>query len=294
MTMRVLILGGAGMLGHKICQRFRQRFDTWTTVQASPKEISAYDLLDPQRIVGGVDVMNFDSVVRAVADVKPHAVINCIGIIKQVKEAKDPIISLVINSLFPHQLANLCRAGGIRMFHITTDCVFSGRKGNYTEDDVSDAEDLYGRTKFLGEVHAPGCLSLRTSIIGRELNTSNGLIEWFLGNRGGKVRGYQRVNYTGFTTLALADIIAHLLENHPDLHGLYQVSSDPISKFDLLNIVNQTYSLNIKIEADQDVVCDRSLDSSRFRQAAGFKPPSWPEMIAQMYKDPTPYPLWRR
>jgi dTDP-4-dehydrorhamnose reductase len=285
--MRVLILGGAGMLGHKLCQQYRRRFDTWMTVRSGYREYAQYDLLDPDRVIGGVDAANFDSVIRAMAEVKPHAVVNCIGIIKQLKAAKDPIVSLNINSLFPHRLANLCQAGGVRMIHISTDCVFSGRKGAYVETDISDAEDLYGRTKFLGEVNSPGCLTMRTSIIGRELNTKSGLVEWFLGNQGGRVRGYQRVVYTGFTSIALANIIADVLENHPGLEGMYQVSSEPITKYNLLTLINETYSLNIEIESDTEVVCDRSLDSTRFRQATGFRPPSWDDMIAEMHNAPT-------
>ena len=293
MTMRVLILGGAGMLGHKLCQLYRERFETWATVRSGYPQYAGYNLFDPQRVIGGVDAANFDSVVRTLAEVKPHVLINCIGIIKQLQAAKNPIISLEVNSLFPHRLSNLCRASGVRMIQISTDCVFSGRKGGYVEADPSDAEDLYGRTKFLGEVDAPGCLTLRTSIIGRELNTKSGLIEWFLGNRGGKVRGYQRVVYNGFTTIALANVIADVIEKHPNLHGLYQVSSEPITKFNLLTMVNETYSLNIHIESDVETVCDRSLNSLRFRQATGFKPASWVEMITEMYHDPTPYHLWR-
>lgn len=292
--MRVLVFGGAGMLGHKLCQLYRRRFETWTTVRSNNREYARYGLIDSERIIGGVEAVNFDSVVRAVADVKPHVVINCIGIIKQIKSAKDPIISLTINSLFPHRLANLCRAGGMRLINIGTDCVFSGRKGEYIEADASDAQDLYGRTKFLGEVDAPGCLTLRTSIIGRELNTTSGLIEWFLSNQGGKVRGYQKAVYSGFTTIALANIIADVMQNHPDLTGLYQVSSEPITKFELLTLVNNTYSLNIQIEPDREFACNRSLDSSRFRQATGFIPASWAEMVSEMYRDPSPYELWRK
>lgn len=291
--MRVLVLGGAGMLGHKVCQVFRQRFDTWATVLPGYRAPGGYEILQADRLLDGVDAFQLDSVVRVMAEVKPDAVINCIGIIKHLRAAKDPIVSLTINSLFPHQLANLCRACGARMVHMSTDCVFSGRKGMYTEDDVSDAEDLYGRTKFMGEVGAPGCLTVRTSIIGRELDTANGLIEWFLSQRGGKVRGFQKAIFTGFTTDALARIIADVLENQPQLSGVYQVSSDPINKFDLLKLVNEIYGLGIQIEPNSDFVCDRSLDSSRFRSAVGFQPPTWEQMIQEMHRDPTPYDEWR-
>lgn len=291
--MRVLVLGGAGMLGHKVCQVFRRRFDTWATLLPGYRAPEGYQILDEDHLLDGVDAFQMDTVVRAMAEVKPDAVINCIGIIKHLRAAKDPIISLTINSLFPHQLANLCRASGARLVHISTDCVFSGRKGMYTEADVSDAEDLYGRTKFMGEVDAPGCLTVRTSIIGRELDTANGLIEWFLAQREGKVQGFRRAVFTGFTTQALARIIADLLENHPQLSGLYQVSSDPITKFDLLSLVNEIYGLGVRIEPNAQFFCDRSLDSSRFRSAANFQPPTWVEMIQEMRRDPTPYDDWR-
>jgi dTDP-4-dehydrorhamnose reductase len=282
------------MLGHKAYQLFRQRFDTWTTDLSGYENYARYDLYDRERFVGGLDVSNFDSVVRVMADVKPDAVFNCVGIIKQVKAAKDPIVSLVINSLFPHRLANLCRASGARLIHMGTDCAFSGRKGGYTESDVSDAQDLYGRTKYLGEVDAPGCLTVRTSIIGRELNTSNALVEWFLSNKGGNVRGYKKAIFSGYTTIALSNIVADVLENHPNLSGLYQVASQPISKYDLLKLINEIYDLDIEIEPDEQFACDRSLDGSRFCKATGFRPPNWAEMISEMHRDPTPYHLWRK
>jgi len=269
--MRVLILGGAGMLGHKVYQTFRKRFDTWATFLPGYHPPSGCDIFDPEHILEGVDALQMDSVVRAVATVKPDAIVNCIGIIKQLRAAKDPITSIAINSLFPHRLANLCRATGTRLIHMSTDCVFSGRKGMYMEDDVSDAEDLYGRTKFLGEVGAPGCLTIRTSIIGRELDTTNALLEWFLSNRGGKVRGFTNAVFSGFTTQALADVMADVLEQHPDL---------------------ETFGLGTRIEPDSSVVCERSLDSTRFREATGFQPPSWPEMIQRLHSDPTPYDDW--
>lgn len=291
--MRVLILGGAGMLGHKLWQVYRQRFDTWVTVRGHPRDYAMYQLFDPERMIGGVDAFDFDAVVRALATVRPDAIVNCIGIIKQLPTAKDPFISLTVNSLFPHRLANLCTAAGIRLIHISTDCVFSGRKGMYTETDISDAEDLYGRSKFLGEVATPGCLTLRTSIIGRELASTSGLVEWFLSNRGGKVRGFTRAIYSGFTTQALAAIIADVLERHTDLSGVYQVSSDPINKYDLLCLLRDIMHISIEIEPYDGVVLDRSLDSSRFRAAVGFIPTSWPDMLQDMTADPTPYEQWR-
>ena len=289
---RVLILGGAGMLGHKLWQAYRDRFDTWVTLRTGLRDHARLGLFDRARALEGIEAFDFDAVVRAVATVRPSIVINCIGVIKQLPTAKDPIVSLTINSLFPHRLANLCAATGARLIHISTDCVFSGRKGMYTESDTSDAEDLYGRTKFLGEVSGLAALTLRTSIIGRELSTSSGLVEWFLGNRGGKVSGYTRAIYTGLTTLALAQVIGDVIERWSELSGLYHVSSEPISKYDLLCLLRDAVGVDLEVEPCAEVQIDRSLDSSRFRQATGFLCPSWPQMIHDLAADPTPYENW--
>jgi dTDP-4-dehydrorhamnose reductase len=287
--MRVLILGATGMLGHKLYQQFQGRFDVFATARQSLSGYADFGIFQESQIIKGVDAFNFDSVAAAVAKVQPDVVINCIGVIKQLEAAKDPIISLTINSLFPHRVANLCRAAGIRFIHVSTDCVFNGRKGMYTEADPSDAEDLYGRTKFLGEVDYEGCLTLRTSIIGRELGAPTGLVDWFLSNQGGKVRGYRRAIYTGFTTIALSAIIANILEQHPQLSGVYQASSQPINKYDLLLLIRSAFNANIEVEPYDDFILDRSLDSSRFRSQTGFAPPTWEQMIQEMANDSAPY-----
>lgn len=275
--MRVLILGASGMLGHKLVQRFAGRYDTWATVRGSSTA---------PNIIGGVDAFRIDSVTQALATAQPDVVINCIGIIKQLPVAKDPLVSIEINALFPHRVAELCRAAGVRFIHISTDCVFNGRKGMYTEDDPSDAEDLYGRSKYLGEVaHLPNALTLRTSIIGHERSSQLGLVEWFLSNKGGAVRGFRQALYTGLTTPAFADILAAVIDDHPDLHGMYQVASAVINKHDLLLLVRDTYNVDIDIEPTDDVKIDRSLDSSRFRAATGITPPAWETMIQDMYND---------
>jgi len=294
--MRVLILGGEGMLGHKVFQVLSKRFETYATFRSFNglwRHYPVYADVDPRRTIGGVDAMDFDTVVRAFAQVKPAVAINCIGIIKQLKEAKDPLISVNLNSLFPHRLAELCAATGTRMLHMSTDCVFSGRKGNYTEGDVPDAEDLYGRTKLLGEVNRQGCLTIRTSIFGRDFAKQSALLEWFLSNRGGRVRGYVNAIYTGFPTQVLARIMGDLIADYPNLSGLYHVSSEPISKYDLLVKIRDAMGLDIEIEPDEDFYCDRSLDSSRFRAETGYAVPDWDEMIAELAQDDTPYDEWR-
>lgn len=294
--MRVLILGASGMLGHKVWQHFAKRFDAYATVRQSPTSYERFGIFDSSRCLGHVSAENFDSVIRAMEQVHPDAVVNCIGIVKQDAAAKDAVSSIAVNALFPHRLAHLCRASRARLVHLSTDCVFSGQAGNYNEAAHADAIDLYGRTKLLGEVDYDNCLTLRTSMIGRELQGSHGLIEWFLGEAaaGRRVRGFKRAVFSGLTTIALAELIADLLVNHPDVSGVWHVAADPINKFDLLSLVRNVYGLDVKIEPDESFVCDRSLDASRFRAATGFAPPSWPEMIAQMHQDETPYNKFRR
>lgn len=284
-TIKILILGVTGMLGHALFDRlsWHKNLDVHATAR-STDGLSRWfpnDLLE--RIRGNVDADNFDSVIRAIADLKPDVVINCIGIIKQTAPAKDPLISIAINSLFPHRLANVCKAAGARMIHISTDCVFDGAQGNYTEKDQANATDLYGRTKFLGEVYYPHCVTLRTSIIGHELKGKYGLIEWFLA-QDGKVKGYTKAIYSGFPTVEMARIISEYVIPNKDLKGLYHVSSDPISKHDLLKIVSKRYKKHIEIEPYDNVRIDRSLDSSLFRKVTGYSPPDWVELIDNMYQ----------
>ena len=290
--MRILILGAGGMLGHKLVQQLAGD----GTVVAAFRDAAPYRALEPFRraeIIDGIDAYDLSTIESAIQSSKPDVVINCIGIVKQLAEANDPIACLTINSLFPHRLLQLGRAAGARVIHISTDCVFSGSKGMYTEDDVSDAEDLYGRTKYLGEIAEPPGLTLRTSIIGREIRTKTGLVEWFLANDGGTVRGFTKAIYSGFTTLALARVIRLVITTCPDLTGLFHVSSEPIDKYHLLQLVHDAYGLSIRVTPDASIAIDRSLNSDRFRQRTGFQPPAWPEMIAEMAADTTPYVHWR-
>ncbi len=294
--MRVLILGGAGMLGHKVFQTLAPRFETYATFRDSNglwRQYPMYQNIAAERLLGGVDALNFASITRAFAQVKPDVVINCIGIIKQLKQAHDALLSITLNALFPHQLADLCQAAGARLFHISTDCVFSGHKGAYTEADISDAYDLYGRTKFLGEVNRPGCLTLRTSIIGRDFAKNDALLEWFLSQRGGKAQGYTRAIYSGFPTQTLARIIGDLIEQYPDLSGLYQVASAPISKYELLVKIRDAMKLDIALEPQTEFFCDRSLSAARFVAATHYQIPTWDSMIAELANDPTPYAEWK-
>lgn len=292
MKKKVLILGGTGMLGHKLVQIFSTRFETWYSIRGEFSEIAHYGIFDHDRVVPRVSAADFRTVESAIASVAPDVVVNAIGIIKQVATSKDVVQTLTINSILPQLIGELSAREGFRFITLGTDCVFSGSKGSYSETDVPDALDLYGRSKQFGEVVGPNCLTLRTSIIGRELKSSRSLIEWFLGQKD-QLQGYANAVFSGFPTIVLAEILAGLIDNHPTLRGLFHVSSDPISKYDLLFLVKQKLGLSVELEKDTDFCIDRSLDSTRFRDATGFEPLPWKEMVDRMVEDPTPYERWR-
>jgi len=292
--MKVLILGASGMLGHKLCQTLAPRFDTHMSFRHPPAAYARLGVLDESHILGGVSVDEFSTVANAFATVRPEVAVNCIGIVKQDVSAKDSVASITVNALFPHCLARLCAETGTRLIHISTDCVFSGHKGNYDENDTPDADDLYGRSKLLGEVVGARCLTIRTSLIGRELTGAQGLVEWLLSQVGGRVQGFQRAVFSGLTTGALAQILASVIADHHELEGLYHVAGDPITKFDLLSLIKEAYGLRIEIEPEETFACDRSLNGARFRAATHLVPPAWPEMIATMRRDPTSYEDFRK
>jgi dTDP-4-dehydrorhamnose reductase len=277
------------MLGHKLLQRLRTHFEVAGTIREPEPNAELRRVLSDVKLYPGVAANNPASLGRAIDEWGAQVVLNCIGIVKQREDAKDAIPSIAINSLFPHQLAQLTTARGAKLIHFSTDCVFSGRHGNYVEDDLPDPVDLYGRSKLLGELAAPGTLTLRMSIIGRELRGHLGLIDWFLSQRGRPVKGYAGALYTGLTTIATADLIAHLIRAYPSLEGLWHVSGEPISKFDLLQMVNRVYGFGWEIARDEGFFCDRRLDSSRFRKHTGWHPPPWEEMICSMHSDEETY-----
>jgi dTDP-4-dehydrorhamnose reductase len=272
------------MLGHRLWMNLNQVHETWVTVHGEASELP--DILEVPReyIFPHVDALRLDQVIRAVSSVRPDWIINCIGLIKQRSEALDPLASISLNSLFPHQLALVCQKVKARMIHLSTDCVFSGKKGQYVEQDASDAEDLYGRTKFLGEVAYPHAITVRTSMIGRELRTGYGLVEWFLSQKS-PVKGYRKAIFSGFTTDELSRILLQYVLPRPELSGIYHVSSEPISKYDLLLFVKESFGYPIDILPDEELIVDRSLDSTRFRQATGYRPPTWEAMIDELKKN---------
>ena len=279
--MKLLILGGDGMLGHQLLKSLMPQHDVRVTLKQSPDVYEKYGLFDSNNSFYGVNASVFEALIEVMADFKPDAVINCVGIIKQRSTAKESIPSIEINALLPHRLAVMCKAVNARLIHLSTDCIFSGKKGNYLESDLSDAEDLYGKTKYLGEVSESHCLTLRTSIIGRELSRKKSLFEWFMAQTS-TVNGFTNALYNGFSTIEMARIIEKMLLEYPSASGVYHVSSEPISKYELLQLIRTKMGKDIEIGPDGSFICDRTLDSNLFRREFNYMPPSWEAMIEDL------------
>ncbi len=280
--MRVLVLGISGMLGNAVFRAMSQskhHIVYGSTRSVCTRTYFPNELAD--NIVTGIDVENADALTRLFSDLRPDVVVNCIGLVKQLAEANDPLIALPINSLLPHRLARLCELVRARLVHISTDCVFSGRKGNYLETDEADAQDLYGRSKLIGEVDYPHAVTLRTSIIGHELSSIQGLIAWFLVQEG-NINGYTHAIFSGLPTCELARVIRDFVLPRTELKGVYHVAAQPISKYELLKLVNQEYGKRLKIEPCDQIKIDRSLNATRFQEVTGYVAPAWPDLIAKM------------
>ena len=282
---KVIVVGASGMLGSALYKYLAASpgFTVVGTIRSSAAS-RALPSHETAKILVGLDIANTDQLVSTIAEERPDVVVNCVGVIKQLAEAEDPLTAITLNALLPHRLAALCHAVNARLIQISTDCVFSGKTGSYRESDIPDAVDLYGRTKLLGEVASPHAITLRTSIIGHEADgRAVSLIDWFLSQPGPTVRGYRKAIYTGLPTAELARVIRDVVIPRPDLRGIWHVASLPINKYELLKLVAHTYGKAIRIEPDDTVVIDRSLDATRFRETTGYIPPPWDELVACMH-----------
>jgi dTDP-4-dehydrorhamnose reductase len=281
--LKVLILGAGGMLGNTILRDFSDagEFEVFATARKR-MPLNSFPCNIEEKIIYGIDAGDLDALIGVFGSIRPDIVINCIGVVKQLEQSSDPIHTLPINSILPHRLARICQLNQSRLIQISTDCVFSGSRGMYTEESIADADDLYGRSKLIGEVYYPNSITIRTSIIGHEVSGNRSLINWFL-SQNGPVNGYTQAIFSGLPTVVLARIIRNFVIPNRELTGLFHVSSDPISKYELLRLVAKQYAKKIDIIPDDSLVIDRSLDSSKFRSATGFIPMSWPELIKDMY-----------
>jgi dTDP-4-dehydrorhamnose reductase len=277
-----MILGVTGMLG-STALRLLSRSGAHETIGVARDPLAGrwFPDVPAARMVTGIDVSDAAQLAATIAAHRPEVLINAVGVIKQVEAAVDPLVAIRINAELPHRLARLCGEVGARLIHVSTDCVFSGRRGRYRESDPPDVTDLYGLSKYLGEVDDPHAITLRTSIIGPELATRHGLLEWFLAQRG-PVSGFTRAIYSGLTSAELTRVIETQVITAPALCGLYHVAASPISKRDLLALIASAYAHPVAIEPVAEPAIDRSLDGGRFRAATGYVAPTWPELIGRM------------
>lgn len=291
---KVLVLGATGMLGHKLCQELRRAgHHVVPCVRGDRVALrAAAEVLGELDLHFRIDALDGNRLEAEIERQRPDFVVNAVGVVKQLEEASDPCLTIAINSLLPHRLARTCGELGVRLIHVSSDCVFDGSRGGYCERDTPDATDLYGRTKALGETtdDETAALTLRTSFIGRELTQpTHGLVEWLLSNNHGTVRGFKNVIYTGLTSLELARVVSQLVTEDGRLTGVYQVAGPLTTKCELLQLIGKVYGLDVTITPVEEPRCDRSLVMDRFNTATGYVPPDWHRMILEMRADPTPY-----
>jgi len=278
---RILILGGNGMLGHQLLISLIKNHDVRVTLRRNLHDYEEFGLFTSENAYTNIDVCSTGHLKEILFDYRPDVVINAVGIIKQRENDNASISNIEINALFPHKLSLLCKNLGARLIQVSTDCVFSGEKGNYTEDDISDARDLYGRCKYLGELKEEHCLTLRTSIIGLELSNRKSLIEWFLA-QSGTISGYRKAIYSGITTMEMARVLNKVLTEYPKLFGLYHVASQKISKYKILCDLEKFLDRKNIILPDDTVICDRSLNGTRFMKETGYTVPNWDVMLKEL------------
>jgi len=282
----ILVFGSSGMLGHMIVRVLSPHHHVvGTTSSKYDKQSPLTRILSEDNWIDQVDVRNLSTVEEAIRGTKPDVVINCVGMIKQKMDAENYVDAIQINSLFPHQLAGICLKSNARLIHFSTDCVFQGTPGIKRLSDTPNATDLYGLSKLLGEVTYEPCLTLRTSIVGRQIFGSESLFEWAISQRGTTVSGYRNAIYTGLTTNRLCQIVKNLVEDFPNLSGLFQVASSPISKFELISKINNLLQLNLCVEPNTNFYCDRTLDGTDFSKLTNIDIPSWDDMLNEFTID---------
>ena len=273
------------MLGHKLWQHFSARFpDTYTTIRQNRVLYEKSGLFKSDKVIDSVDVNEFSELTGVMKRIRPDFILNCIGVTKRRKEADTAIPAITLNALFPHKLVKWGMDNSAKVVNFSTDCVFDGEQGNYTEESPTNAKDLYGKTKAFGEIQGKNALTLRSSFIGSELQAATELLEWFL-SQTGTVKGFKNAIYSGLTTIELSRIIEKILVYYPAATGLYNISSDPISKFDLLMLIRDKMHIKVDVIPDETIRCDRSLDSTKFRNEFSYTPPTWVAMVEELSKD---------
>lgn len=290
--MRILILGGSGLIGHKLLQKLTHRFDdVHATLRGDAGRFEWTGLFDGPNIHENFNARDHEAVEQRLNGINPDVVLNCIGITKRRPEVNNPLNAISVNSLFPHWLARWAGERGKRVIHFSTDCVFDGAEGNYSEDSPTTGTDAYGQTKALGEIRYDHTLTIRSSFVGQELAVHSELLDWFLQQRGKTIKGFTDAWYSGISTIEMARIVGDIIEHHPDLNGLYQLSTaEPVSKYELLCLARESYDLEVEIIPDDSLSVRPTLDGTRLRREIGYTVPSWPQMMQGLASERDLYP----
>lgn len=279
--MNVLITGASGMIGHTLARIISQS-TLYRVIGVGQRPKSLINGLGNAQYYQFGDLTNKQNTEKLFAEFKPEIIINCAGLTKHIEIGNVPKYAIELNALFPHVLADYASRNSCRLVHISSDCVFNGEDGDYTESSITNAYDVYGKTKALGEVEGDH-LTLRTSTIGHEQGTSFGLLEWFL--KQSECEGYPHAIFSGLPTVELGQLIRDFVLPNQSLSGLFNVGASPIDKYSLLNLIADQYGLSTSIISNGTFTIDRSLNSMKFTNETGYVAPDWPILISKMFSE---------
>ena len=283
---KIFVLGATGMLGHKMCQVLSgaDEFYVYGGLRGRAEAVKALPFFQDTDLVGGLDVNDWGRAKDSIANLKPDVIVNCVGLTTRKIDPAASAQVVELNALLPHRLAHLATDLGARMIHFSTDCVFQGGAGPYAVDHPKDAQDLYGMSKALGEVDAPGCLTIRSSIVGREIRGFTEFFEWIFSQKGQGVSGFTKALYNGLTTKFMAELVRDLILQSPDIRGILQIGSQPASKAQLIQQVSDIFDLGITVNS-VDQGKDKTLQTQVAQQDIGFQPPTWAELISDLKRE---------
>jgi len=278
--MRIYILGISGMLGSKLFKEFlKKNYKIKGSTRVIPKHFLNYK----NYIDSNLDIFDIQKLKEKINKFKPNLIINCVGIIKQKISKTNEKNIFYINSIFPHELYKISNIIKARLIHFSTDCVFDGKKGNYDDKNETNANDIYGFSKALGELSYDNSITLRTSIIGHELSSKKSLLDWFLHLNKKNCYGYTKAYFSGLPTIEIFNFIQKFLLKKKKISGIYNLSSSRISKYNLLKKISKVYSKNINIIKNNKLKIDRSLNSKKLKKLVDYKCPPWNILIKNMY-----------
>ncbi len=286
--MRILILGANGLIGYTLWKQFQEKYDTYAVTRLPKATLAEHtSLFESDKVIDKIDISDFHHLTGIIRALRPECILNGTGVTKRRHEIHHIETALTINSLFPHKLAEWCLGQGIRLINFSTDCVFHGDSGDYNEESITTAIDNYGRTKAFGEVtDMMNCVTIRSSFIGREIMHKTELLEWFLAQDGKSIKGFTNALYSGVSTIQMSKVVSHILDNFPNLHGLYQLAPEkPISKYDLLCIAKKAFGSSVQIVTDDSFISNKSLNGSKLKNEIGFEVPSWNTMMTELAQD---------